>query len=433
MPSRLPAPAQSRTRTLLQNRTAMIFIAIAVVVIGLIAFLVLSPSALVSVTVAEQPLTVTPTIQGATTAPTSGTSNFVQSMVVTDGPSASTSQSFQASPSGTQPVPATFATGNVVVTANSGADLSYPYTASSPLIFQTATAIEFETTGTGQVFLYPGNDSTAPISVQAVAEGATGDVAQEAIDTWVNDPCTSSGCGVYGTATSVTVANSAATTGGTNATTETVADASDVATWQDEVSQSETALTEAADADLAAKAGQDKPAIDPNGDGRTVSFTISPTSFSTVAANTVMTAETVTVTMTASETVYNPAAVQAIVLADLEKSTNLPSGDTLIASQLQLKNLQVIQSGSDGTFAMSVTGVDYYHPVAVSLTQLQSQLTGHSPGDVATLVEQQIPDVQSVSVHISPVQLFFMPLFSSNIKIVETYVTPAGGSSSSGG
>jgi len=121
------------------------------------------------------------------------------------------------------------------------------------------------------------------------------------------------------------------------------------------------------------------------------------------------------------------------VLSDLEKSTNLPAGDTLITSQLALNNLQIIQAGSDGTFALSVQGVDYYRPAAVSLGQLRSQLTGHNPDDVATIIGEQIPDVRSVTVHVSPVQLFFMPLFSSNIQIVETYETPGDASSSSTG
>jgi len=143
-----------------------------------------------------------------------------------------------------------------------------------------------------------------------------------------------------------------------------------------------------------------------------------------------MAAETVTVTMNAEETLYNPASVQADVLADLKASTNLPSGDSLVPGQLSLNNLQIIEAGSDGTFALSVSGVDYYRP-SIDLGQLRGQLTGRDPGSVAGIVRKQISDVQSVTVDETPLQLFFMPISSSRIQIVETFVARAPVSSSS--
>jgi len=132
--------------------------------------------------------------------------------------------------------------------------------------------------------------------------------------------------------------------------------------------------------------------------------------------------------MNAAETVYDPASVQAEVLADLKASTNLPSGDSLVPGQLSLNHLQIIEAGSDGTFAMSVSGVDYYRP-SISLGQLRSQLAGHNPGDVSGIVKHQIPDVQSVKVDEAPLQLFFMPFSSSRIQIVETFVARTAASS----
>jgi len=163
-----------------------------------------------------------------------------------------------------------------------------------------------------------------------------------------------------------------------------------------------------------------------------VTFTVSPTSFPPTTAGAVMTPETVTVTVTAQETLYNPADLDAVVLRDLEASSNLPAGDSLVPSQLQLNNLQVIQAGSDGSFALSVSGVDYYHG-KVNLTQLAGQLTGRSPGSVQGIVQTAIPNVQSVSVDETPVGFLFMPFSSSSIHIVETFVTSTGpGSSASG-
>jgi hypothetical protein len=429
LPGRQPPPPPGRFRALLRQRAALTFTVIGLVVILLVAFLVLSPSAVVTVTVAEQPLTVTPTIQGTTTPPTAGQTNFVLSKIVSD----TTSQQFQVTPTGTQAVPAVAATGSVVLSF--GATSSDYSTGASGTIpanteFQTSTnpPVVFNSTQNTFVTIPPdGGPSTPPIQVAAITAGASGNVNAGAIDEWpgCNNPVN---CAYY----PVVVSNLAATTGGVNATTEAIASASDVASWQDELNQVETQLSDKASASLSAKAGQEKPAIDPNGDGKSITFAVTPTSFSSVAAGMVMTSETVTVAMTAQETVYDPAAVQAAVLADLEKSANLPSGDTLIPSQLSLSKLEVIQSGSDGSFALSVQGVDYYHP-QISLGQLGSQLTGHNPGDVAGIIEQQIPDVQSVDVHITPVQLFYMPFFSSHIKIVETFVTPGHASSSSTG
>jgi hypothetical protein len=145
-----------------------------------------------------------------------------------------------------------------------------------------------------------------------------------------------------------------------------------------------------------------------------------------------MSAETVTVTMTAQETIYNPADLDAVVLKDLEQSTNLPAGDTLVPGQLQLNNLQVIQAGSDGTFALSVEGVDYYHS-SLNLGSLTSQLTGRNPGSVQGIVQAAIPNVQSVTVDETPVQLLFMPFSSSSIRVVETFVTSTPSASSASG
>ncbi|MGO8686210.1 MAG: hypothetical protein ACLQT7_03355 [Candidatus Dormibacteria bacterium] len=415
----LLGPPPGRFRALLRNRTALTFTAIGLVVILLVAFLVFSPSATVTVTIAEQPLTVNPTIQGTATPSQASQPNFVLGKVVSD----TTSQTFPVNPSGTQTVPAVAATGSVVLTGDSAVCSTGYFIGPGELLFETTAGIQFSAPNTTG-FTIQEPSCTSTVAVTAVAGGSQGIVPAAAISIWLNTPCTGGGACAPG---SITVANPAQTTGGANATTQAIASASDVATWQAQLNQVETQLGDTATNDLNAKAGQDKPAVDPNGDGKSVTFAVAPTSFTSVAAGTVMNAETITVTMTAQETVYDPAAVQADVLADLQKSTNLPSGDTLIPSQLTLKKVQVIQSGSDGTFALSVEGVDYYHP-QVSLGQIDTQLTGHNPSDVFGIIQQQIPDVRSVDVHVTPVQLFYMPFFSSHIKIVETFVTPGNAS-----
>ncbi|MGP8161495.1 MAG: hypothetical protein ACLQGJ_09825 [Candidatus Dormibacteria bacterium] len=440
-PSRKPSPPPGRGRAhlhpLLRNRTAITFTLIALAVIGLVAFLVLSPSAIVTVTVAEQPLTVNPTIQGTVSASQAGQGNYILSKVITD----SASQTFQANPTGTQAVAAVAATGEVDLTAvnNSIGYCIPPY----PLTFQTASGIQFLASNSDGIEVLalgesppPGDQCNLPtgfaintLAVTAVTPGTAGNVAADAINGWDPSFCT----GTTDYCTDITVYNPAATTGGVAAATQTIASAADVQSWQQQLNQVENQLTAKADSDLATRAAGERPAIDPSGDGRSVTFLVTPSTFSTVTAGTVMSPTTVTVAMSAQETVFNPASIQTVVVNDLKASPNLPSGDALIPSQLSLSNEQVIQAGSDGTFALSVTGTDYYHPPSVSFGQLRNQLTGHNPSDVAAIIGQQIPNVQHVTVSESPLQLFFMPFFSSHIQIVETFATPSGSSSSSTG
>jgi hypothetical protein len=421
-----PPPASAAGRFRPPSRRVIYGAVVGLVVLGVILFLLLGTSATVTITVAEPTLSVSPTIQGTTSTAQASQPNYMLSKQIT----APGSQTFQASPTGSQTINATQATGDVVLTANG--DVAFSYGGTTPLLFQTSGGVQFETTGSGSVFLYPGNSQSSPIPVQALVASASGNVDANTITDWVNDPCTSSGCPSPSTATSMTVTNPAATTGGVDASNETVASASDIANWQEQLGQIEEQLGNTATAALSAKAGQEKVAIDPNGGGKSVTFTVSPSSFPPATAGTVMTATTVTVTMTAQETLYNPADLNAVVLKDLQASSNLPAGDSLVPSQLKLSNIQIIQAGSDGSFALSVSGVDYYHG-KVNLSQLGSQLSGRSPGSVKGIVEQAIPNVRGVTVDESPIGFLFMPFSSSSIHIVETFVTSSGSGSSASG
>jgi hypothetical protein len=438
-----PAPAPGGIRGLLHNRRALYLIGAGVVVVAIVLFLLLGSSATVTVTIAEQPLTVNPTIQGTAVAAQASQPNYVLTKVISD----TGTQTFTATPTGSQAVPAVAATGQVTLTANGTTGYCI---APGTLIFETGSAVEFQAPNTtGVEVLPPGAKAPPPgqdcgsgldplpagfavstLSITAVQAGTNSNVQQNAINQW--DPSFCSGGSDY--CNDITVDNQAQTTGGVNASTETIASSSDIANWQEQIGQVEEQLGNQAQSDLQTKAAGERAAIDPGGNGKSITYIINPSSFPPATAGTVMSAETVTVTMNAAETVYNPASIQADVLADLKASTNLPSGDSLVPGQLSLNKLQIIEAGSDGTFAASVSGVDYYRP-AVSLGQLRNQLTGHNPGDVSGIVKQQIPDVQSVSVSETPLKLFFMPFSSSRIQIVETFEAraPAPSSSSSTG
>ena len=422
-----PPPAPGGIRGLLRNRPALYGIGAGLVVVALLLFLLLGSSATVTVTIAEQPLTVNPTIQGTSVAAQASQPNYVLTKVISD----TGTQTFTATPTGSQAVPATAATGDVVLSALPGvcyaAGCSTEVAQGTEFATSGSPSLIFAVTADTAVVVPPGGAASNSVPVVAQTGGTAGNVPKDTITAWV---CAQTNAECQQDEGAIAVSNPAPTTGGVDATTETVASTADIANWQEEIGQYEEQLGNQAQSDLQTKAAGERPAIDPGGNGKSITYTISPSSFPPATAGTVMSAETVTVTMNAAETVYNPASIQADVLADLKASTNLPSGDSLVPGQLSLKNLQVIEAGSDGTFAASVSGVDYYRP-AVSLGQLRNQLTWHNPGDVSGIVKQQIPDVQSVSVSESPLKLFFMPFSSSRIQIVETFEARAPASSSS--
>jgi hypothetical protein len=419
-----PPPTSTAGRIRLPQRRVIYGIVVGALALGVILFLLLGTSATVTITVAEQPLTVSPTIQGTTSTAQAGQPNYVLSKQITD----TASQTFQASPTGTQTVPGVAATGQIqfTVPASAGCVPGNDLTVYPGSLFETlgSTPVVFSLTAQDQaVCAASGSTSFPPVNVTATSAGTSGNVPPGAIDTC---PAVEPWCQSW------QITNEAPTTGGVDASNETVASASDLTNWQEQLGQVETQLGQKATADLTTKAGQDKVALDPSGGGRSITYVVTPSTFPPATAGTVMTATPVTVTMTAQETLYNPADLNAVVLKDLQASSNFPAGDSLVPSQLQLNNLQIIQAGSDGSFALSVSGVDYYHG-KVDLTQLKSQLSGRSPGSVQGIVQQAIPNVQSVTVDETPVGFLFMPFSSSSIHIVETFVTSSGSGSSASG
>jgi hypothetical protein len=421
-------------------RTPLYFALMGIGILGVVLFLVLTPTATVAVTIAEQPLSVSPIIQGGTAAPKPGQADYIQTRVVQD----SASQQFTATPTGTKSIPATAATGQVVLTAdNPPGYCIQPGT----LAFQTASGTQYqanvpsgvEVLAAGEQPL-PGNACNLPsgfavntVNVQAVQPGSSGNVPANSITQWAPSFCAGNGSANYCSA--ITLTNPQATSGGQDAQQQTVASAADIQGWQSQVSQICSQLSAQVDGALQQKAGPDRPAVDPTGGGKSTSCTPSP-NVTQVSAGTQMTTEQVTVTMTASETVYSQADVVAAVLADLRNphpaggQPGLPAGDSLVPGKLVLSGEQVTQASSDGSLAISVTGTDFYRPATIDLTALRDQMTGHNPGDVPGIVEQRVDNVEDVTVHESPFTLFFMPFFSSNITITENFVAPA---SSAGG
>jgi hypothetical protein len=393
-----------------------------IAVVGLLLYLALSPAAEVVITVAEQPLTVNPVIQGSAQPVPGGQANQIQTRVV----SSSGSQQFTATATGTKTVPAAPATGQVVLSFAQGSpDYGSGATGTIPKgdQFQTSSnpPIVFQVTQDTYVTIPPhGGNSTPPIPVAAVSAGSSGNVAANAINSWpaCSNPIS---CPYY----PIVVSNPQATSGGTDPSQETVASSSDVQGWQNQVTQLCGQLTSKVQSDLAGKASPGKIAQAPDQGGETVSCGAAP-DVTKVAPGDQMAkrSETVTVTASGQATVYSLSDIERVVYADLRASNNLPKGDSLASTKPALSNLDVIQAASDGTLSISVTGADFYRPAALNVTSLRDQLTGHNPSDVAGIVEKQLGDVKSVSISEHPFPLFYMPFFASNIHITEQYVAP---------
>jgi hypothetical protein len=406
-------------------RSPLIFGAIGAAVLILVLLLVLTPSATVTITITEQPLSYTATIQGSTTPVAGAPCCTVTTQVVKD----TAQQTFTATPSGTQTLPAATASGSVVLTSvnNKGATCyggCSAFTLSQGTEFQTSGAspalfqVTQDTIVTVPAYPAPSN----PIPVAAVTAGSAGNVPAGSISVWV---CGASNSTCQVDAGQLQVSNAQATSGGADAQQQTVASANDIQSWTSQVSQIEQALEATGKQALTAKASPGTIPQDPNGDGWSFAFTVTPdvTQQSTTAA---MSTTTVTVAMTAQATVYNPSDVAKGIIAQLKKS--LPAATELASSTPRLSNQDVIQAAADGTFTMSVTGTAFYRPIAFNTETLRKQMAGHNPGDVPGIVEQQVPN-SNATVSETPFGLFYMPFFSSHITIVVKYVT----ASSSGG
>ncbi len=422
-----PAPPRRGGRW--RRGAPLYFVLLGIAVAGIVLYLALSPSATVTITVVEQPLSVNPVIQGASSPVPAGQANQIQTQVVT----ASGTQKFTATPTGTKTIPAVPATGQVVLKLQPGSlcpqqtgppQPCYASGAQGKIpkgqIFQTTgtTPVQFAVTADTAITIPPKGGWSNGIPVAATNPGSSGNVGQGAITDWVN--CDSQpSCQQE----QLQITNPQATSGGTDPSQETVASSGDIQGWQNQVSQICGQLTGKAKSDLAAKASTGKIAQAPDQGGETVSCSASP-DVTRLAPGDQMAqkSETVTVTASGQATVYNLTDIEKAVYADLQASNNLPKGDSLASTTPTLTNLDVIQAASDGTLSLSVAGSDFYRPAALNLGVLKDQLTGHNPRDVAGIVEKQLGDVKSVTVSEHPFTLFYMPFFASNIQITQRYV-----------
>jgi hypothetical protein len=403
------------------RRKPLYFAAAGLVVLGLILFLFVAPSAKVTITLAGAPLTVSPTIQGSPDPANAGQADHIVTSVVTSAQSAV----FTATPTGKQPVPAKAATATIVLQTDlpSVAPFTIPKgeefdTADNPPIkfFATQdTVVTVPPPGPGQPLGAPSN----PIPVADGTAEAKGNVAANTITKWPGNPCPSPPTCI---ASDLKATNPAAASGGADATTNVIASSQNVAAWTAQVTQSEQTLTAQAKQDMQSKAAGKTFAVDPGGNGTTVACAVTP---ALPAANAVFATAQETVACNGKAATYNPSDVSTDVKADLQQQ--VAQGDALATDSINCTKPAVTQAVDDGTVVLSVQCTSFSRP-NVDLNALKGQLTGKSASDARNVIEHRLNRVQNVAISQSPVPFFWLPFFSGRIEIDENFVTqPAPG------
>jgi hypothetical protein len=421
LPPRTGAPAPPGTgqaaggRGLGGRRRPLYFAAAGLVVLGLILFVVVAPSAKVTITLAATPLTANPTIQGSPNPANAGQADHIVTSVVTSAQSAV----FTAKPTGTQPVPATAATASVMLQTD--LPTVAPFTVPKGEEFDTKdnppikfyatqdTVVTVPPPGLGQQYGAPSN----PIPVADGTAEAKGNVSANTITQWPGNPCASN---MVCTPKDLKSTNPAAATGGADAKTNVVASAPDVSGWTAQVTQSEQTLTNQAKQDMQTKGAGKTFAVDPGGNGTTVACAVTP---ALPTANAVFVTTQETVACNGKAAVYNPSDITTDVKADLQGQ--VAQGDSLATDSINCTKPAVTQAADDGTVVLSVQCTSFSRQ-NIDLNALKGQLTAKSPSDARNIIQHRLNHVQNVTISQSPVPFFWLPLFSSRIEIDEAFV-----------
>ena len=416
------AAAGARSR-LAGRRRPLYFVAAGLAIVGLILFLVVAPSAKVTITLAGTQVNANPTIQGSPVPASAGQADHIVTSVVTSDQSAQ----FTATPTGKQQLPATGASATIVFQTDLPNGAQFPVSQGDEFDTSDNPPIRFFATQSAVICIGPNGAAAqncttgvSPANSVPVSDGtpeARGNVGANTITKWPGNPCPHPpGCA----ASDLTETNPAAATGGADAKTNTVASQSDVTGWTNRVTQSEQTLTSQASQDLTTKAAGKTIAKDPGGNGTTMACDVNP---ALPAANAAFAATQITVACHGKAAVYNPADITADVKADLQQQ--VAQGDTLVTDAITCTKASVTQAADDGTVVVSIQCTSFSRP-AVDLTALKGQLTGHSAADVRNIIEHHLNHVQNVVVKQSPIPFFWLPFFASRIEIDESFVNQTG-------
>ncbi|MGA7989318.1 MAG: hypothetical protein WCB51_13075 [Candidatus Dormiibacterota bacterium] len=431
--TQIPPARPPRVR---DRRRLLYYGAAALAIVGIVLFMTFTPSARITITLAATPLSVNPTIQGTTVASDAAKPDHVLTTVVTS----TATQTFQASPTGTLPVAAVAASTKIVFSTDNPDGYQFPLpqgnefqSSDGNVTFQVTKATYICIGANGAAATQAscgGSKPNATATVADVTAGAAGNsVGANTLTAWPSDPCPSPEpppgqrnalcIGTDFKYHSINVTNPNAPTGGVDAKTVPSASATDVSNWTGEVQSVEATLTSQLNTDMQDKAGGKTFAVDPSGNGKTVAFAITPP---LPAVNAPFTATEITVSANATAALYDPVSVRTDVLADLNKLVK--PGDQLAPGKLSTPPCTVTQAATTGIIVLACSATDYSQP-SLNLDSLKSKLTGRNPGSARKIVEQTIPEVQSVTVSMSPFQLFYLPLFARSITIDENFVAPS--------
>ncbi|HVB13788.1 MAG TPA: hypothetical protein VNH38_03400 [Candidatus Dormibacteraeota bacterium] len=410
-----------------RGRQRLIALTAAGVVVLLILLIFIWPSATITLGVRAHRLADTATIQG-TVGPNSG---HTLDQISTQALQSSTfSQNLTVTPSGTQALPPVPATGDVEFCwSGKLTGLTLTFSGNAPEFQDTSTSgVGFTTTtaGEGQSVALPNCPTYSQgVAVQADANtvGTQGNVGASQSWSWSN--YATSGCvgaspppNCLPKANQLQINNSAAMSGGTNSTTQSVFSTSDAASALAQQQNLDTSLTKKAEKQLKRLAGKSVIAEDSAGNGVTVTVTnpTLPTGCNTTASTPcpAATAQTLTVTVSAAATAYSPTAAQAAVLQDLK--SKVPSDAELLAAP-NLGTLEVVSAGAGGTVTLTSHAVGYWAP-KLNLTPIQSKLALMSPGAARTYLLGILPGASTVTVSQSPFGWPWLPILSGNIHLV---------------
>ncbi|HUY55859.1 MAG TPA: hypothetical protein VMV23_11980 [Candidatus Nanopelagicaceae bacterium] len=416
----------------------------AIFVVGVLAVLLLLPTATVLVGVQAHQLTDNVTIQGSAGSQAANVLDVIptQALLTPDA-----TQTFTVTPSGTQVLPPTPATGDLYLCYNGGKQsgagtLQLTFTGSAAAEFQDLSGngnLGFTPTSAGANGTYsvqPCSNGAAtaqtsspalPVQADANSLGTQGNMAAGQQWFWAPaneqasaclSPASAPGLCVTGNFT-ISLANPQGMAGGQNSTNQSIFSSSDVASAQQQEQQIAASLTAKVEQSLKSMAGSGVIAQDSSGNG--IQLTVTDPTIPTVGQ--AGQAETLTVSVNAAATAYSPKAARAAVLADLK--SKVPSDGALLPNP-KIGALQVIAAGPGGSVTLSSAAVGYWAP-RVDLHPYRSKVTFMSPGAARSFLLSQLPGASTVVVHQSPFALPWLPLLSSRIQIVR--VSIAGSSS----
>jgi hypothetical protein len=408
-----------------RGRNWMIGSGAAVFVIGLLAVLFLLPSATILVGVQSHQINDAVTIQGTLSGQASGVLDVIPTEALLT-PAAT--QTFTVSPSGTQVLPPTPATGSLYLCYNpkgqGNGGLTLTFTGSPQFQDQSGGGnLVFVATSSGQngtYTVYPCNSQqqsspALPVQADTSSLGTQGNVGANQTWSWTNASQTGCVQTVFGLCSSppspgdFTVSNPSPMTGGQDSKTQQVFTSSDISSAQQQEQQIDSTLTSQVEKTLKTMAGHDVIAQDSSGNG--IQLTVTNPTLPTVgqAGQT----QTLTVSVTAAASAYSPAAARAAVLQDLK--SKVPADGELLAHP-DLGTIQVVAAGPGGTLTLSSNAVGYWAP-KVDLAPYRTRVTFMNPGSAKTYLLAQLPGASSVTIRQSPFPLPWLPLLSGRIQI----------------